>query len=309
MNYVFKTVNEAWCILQDDFGDSTGTHNLSNFYQSFPRGRKCNESICISISILEPKNCLVWTNVRSLSPIYLANEYAWYQNGSRKVEDAPSKVWQKLANKTGPDKGLINSNYGAYIFTQPDINMPGLSVWERTKQLIQNDNDTRQAIIQIPIMPHRGDIDTPCNDSIHFILRNGKLNATIASRSADMWFGAPNDWTQFILWQMMMAKELDVELGWFKCNIGSLHLYEENFITDKEEYFKKINEEYIKGKEDISYFKYYDERDYKIILNELLEDFKILSNNNINKEDKLKELKNEELIYMLTNMKINTFIN
>ena len=307
MEYTFKSVTEAWSIIYDDLAHENIIHDIPDFYTSQPRGRQCNETIGLSLKILEPQNCLLWSKVRGLSPIYLAKECLWYQNGSRKVEDAPAKVWNELVNTDGEDKGLINSNYGAYIFAQKDNKDPNKTVFQATVDLLKRDPDSRQAIWQIPIMSHRQDSDTPCTSSIHFLLRENKLYCTVYMRSCDIWFGMANDMTQFIIWQMMLAKELDVELGWYRHCFGSLHCYKENFISDTKVYFELMNETYVPGAENESYFKFYDDRNYRVILDEILSDFIILSENK--KDDIISNnlLKNKELNYMINNMAVSKF--
>lgn len=307
MEYTFKTANEAFSVIYDDIAHNLDNHDITDFYQSKPRGRTCNETIGCSLIIKEPANCLVWSKVRQLSPIYLAKECLWYLNGSRKAEDAPSKVWINLANKDGNEKGLVNSNYGHYIFIQRDNKHPEMSVYEATIDLLKKDKDSRQAIWQIPIMPHRQDDDTPCTSSLHFLIRDNKLYCTTYMRSCDIWFGFANDISQFIIWQMMLAKELDVELGWYRHMFGSFHVYEENFIKNSENYMNNMNETYIIGKENIPYPKFYDDRNYREILSEIQEDFKILSSKTKKEILDNKLLKNKELQYMFENMKISNF--
>lgn len=309
MEYVFKTAQEAWSVLYDDLGNNNIEHEICDFYQSQPRGRKCNETIGTSIKILEPQNCLIWTKVRKLSPIYLAKECLWYLNGSRKVEDAPSKVWEGLTNKIGKEKGLINSNYGHWIFTKKDNKHPKKSIYEATVDLLKKDSDSRQAIWQIPIMPYRQNDDTPCTSSLHFLIRDNKLYCTTYMRSCDIWFGLANDITQFILWQMKLAKDLNVELGWYRHSFGSLHCYEENFITNKDEYMKDMNDTVKQGHEGMSYFEYYDDRNYRDIFDEIMSDFNILSTKSRQEIVNNDLLKNDELKYMLNNMKVAKFIH
>lgn len=306
--YIFKTANEAFSVLYDDLGNNQiENHEIIDFYKSKPRGRECNETIGTTIKVLEPQNCLVWSIIRRLSPIYLAKECLWYLNGSRKVEDAPSKVWAGLANKDGDEIGLVNSNYGHYIFTQRDNKNPELSVFDATVELLKRDPDSRQAIWQIPIMKHRQDDDTPCTSSLQFLIRDKKLYCTVYMRSCDIWFGLANDISQFMIWQMMLAKELDVELGWYRHSFGSLHCYEENFIKDSNEYLELMGNTYIQGKEDIPYPKFYDDRNYRIILDTIQHDFDILSKYSRQEILDKHMLKNDELIYMLENMKISNF--
>ena len=311
MEYTFKTANEAWLILFDDLSknEKDFKHEISGFYQSKPRGRLCNETIDLSIKILEPQNCLIWSKVRSLPPTYLAKECLWYLNGSRDPEDSPSpKVWNGLKNKANErETGLINSNYGHWIFKKRDNVNCDLSIYDATVELFKKDPDTRQAIWQIPIMPYRQYADTPCTSSAHFILRDNKLHLTMYQRSCDAWFGAANDITQFIIWQMMLAKDLNVELGTYRHVFGSYHVYEENFTTNLETFNNIINEEYLIGKENISYFKYYDGRNYREILDEIMNDFSILANNKRKDIIDKNMLKNKELIYMINNMEVKDF--
>lgn len=306
MEYTFKTANEAWVILYDDLARNDSQHEISGFYQSSPRGKLCNETIDLSIKITEPQNCLVWTAIRGLPISYLAKEYCWYLNGSRRPKDAPSKIWDTLKNMDGPDKDLINSNYGSYIFTQKDNKDNTKTVFEATVDLFKKDPDTRQGIWQIPIMPHRQDPDTPCTSSAHFILRDNKLYLTMYQRSCDAWFGFANDVTQFIMWQMMLANELNVELGTYKHVFGSYHVYENNFIKDNESFNKIMDSEYLIGKEGLPYFKYFDNRNYRDILKDLKDDFNLLNTTSINDISKT-DLKSDQLQYMFDNKKISKF--
>lgn len=192
-----------------------------------PRGLKVKETLGCNIYILNPMDNLVYNTFRGVSPIYISREYEWYKSGSRKVEDASklSKFWETIAN---PD-GTVNSNYGAYIFVkEPD----GKSVWEKTVEILRSDPDTRQAIIQIPIMPGRGSKDTPCTSHIHFQIRDRKLFATTVMRSTDIILGFPLDIFQFTMWQIEMAKELGLELGWHRFISDNLHVYEKNWIEN-----------------------------------------------------------------------------
>ena len=192
-----------------------------------PRGIKIKETLGCNIYILNPMDNLVFNEFRGLSPIYLAKEYAWYKSGSRKVEDAVklSKFWGTIAN----DDGTVNSNYGAYIFVKES---DGKSVWEKTVDILKNDRDSRQAIIQIPIMPSRGSKDTPCTSSIQFFIREDKLFCTVYMRSTDVILGFPIDIFQFTMWQIEMAHELGLNLGWMRFISGNIHCYEKNWIEN-----------------------------------------------------------------------------
>ena len=77
----------------------------------------------------------------------------------------------------------------------------------------KRDPDSRQAIIQIPIMRARGTKDTPCTSSIQFFIRDNKLFTTVYMRSTDIVLGFPIDIFQFTMWQCEMAKELGIDVG------------------------------------------------------------------------------------------------
>lgn len=192
-----------------------------------PRGLKVKETLGCNIYIMNPRDNLVYNTFRGVSPIYLAREYEWYKSGSRRVEDASklSKFWETIAN----DDGTVNSNYGAYIFTKES---DGKSVWDKTVEILRNDPDTRQAIIQIPIMPSRGSKDTPCTSHIHFHIRDNILFATTVMRSTDVILGFPLDIFQFTMWQIEMAAQLNLRIGWHRFVSDNLHLYEKNWIEN-----------------------------------------------------------------------------
>ena len=163
--------------------------------ESSPRGMKIRETLGCSIFIQDPMDNLVYNKFRGLSPIYIAKEYKWYKSGSRSVEDAVklSKFWGTIAN----EDGTVNSNYGAYIFVPEE---DGKSVWQKTVEMLRKDPDSRQAIIQMPIMKSRGSKDTICTSSIQFLIRNGHLFATVYMRSTDVILGFPIDIFQFCMW-------------------------------------------------------------------------------------------------------------
>lgn len=206
-----------------------------------PRGIKIKETLGCNIYIMNPMDNLVYSPFRGLNPIYLAKEKAWYDSGDNSVENAIklSKFWGTIAN----DDGTVNSNYGHYIFGSDPCD-PSMTMWDRTVKILKDDPDTRQAIMQIPIMPHRGCKDTPCTSSIQFFIRDNKLNCTVYMRSTDIILGFPIDIFQFTMWQIRMAKEVGVDLGWMRFISGNIHCYEKNWIeniTDRKFMFYSID--------------------------------------------------------------------
>lgn len=215
----YKNVNEAWENLYYGL-------NVDGDIRS-PRGQKVKETLGCNIYIENPMDNLVYNTFRGVSPIYISKEYKWYKSGDNSAEAAGklSKFWLTIAN---PD-GTVNSNYGHYIFV-PEAD--GKSVWDKTVEILKNDPDTRQAIIQIPIMRARGTKDTPCTSHIHFHVRDGKLLMTVSIRSNDIILGFPIDLFNFTMWQIEMAHELGLEVGWARVSIDNLHCYEKQWIEN-----------------------------------------------------------------------------
>lgn len=224
-NTFYKNANEAWENLY------LGLNEEGDEYS--PRGIKVKETLGCNIYIMDTNDNLVFNTFRGLSPIYLAKEYFWYKSGDNSVEKASklSKFWSTLAN----EDGTVNSNYGHYIFV-PESD--GKTVWEKTVEILRKDPDSRQAIIQIPIMRARGTKDTPCTSSIQFFIREGKLFATVYMRSTDVVLGFPIDIFQFTMWQNEMAAELGVETGWMRFISGNIHCYEKNWINNVDDTFR-----------------------------------------------------------------------
>lgn len=227
----YKNANEAWENLY------LGLNKDGDEYA--PRGIKVKETLGCNIYITNPNDNLVYNTFRGLSPIYLAKEYFWYKSGDNSVEKASklSKFWETIANKDG----TVNSNYGHYIFVKEN---DGKTVWEKTVDILKRDPDSRQAIIQIPIMRARGTKDTPCTSSIQFFIRDNKLFTTVYMRSTDIVLGFPIDIFQFTMWQREMAKELGIDVGWMRFISGNIHCYEKNWIenVDDEFYFTEKSE-------------------------------------------------------------------
>ena len=223
MKGTYSSANEAWYNLYiglNKFGD-----------ESSPRGQKVRETLECDIKILHPEDNLVYSKARCLSPYYIAGEYYWYKSGSNKVKDIynHSKFWDKIQNEdeNGNPNGTVNSGYGYYIFRKDEN---GVSNFDKIIKSLSEDNDTRQAVLQIPITRNIGKKDTPCTSSVQFILRHGKLNCTVYMRSNDIWLGFPYDVFNFTMWQLEIAKALGVEVGWYRHVVGSLHVYERHFM-------------------------------------------------------------------------------
>lgn len=204
--------------------------------ESSPRGLKIKETLGCNIYILNPMNNLVYNSHRLTSPYYLAQEYYWYLSGDRSIESISKYAgfWNRIAN----NDGTINSNYGAYIF-KPQIQYlkDDVSQWDHIVKLLKEDPSSRQAFIQIPIAPFRDTKDVCCTSSFQFFIRSGKLMMITHMRSNDIIKGFCNDITFFCSLQIMLAAELGIPCGWYRHVVGSMHVYENDFLENIDRQF------------------------------------------------------------------------
>jgi len=121
------------------------------------------------------------------------------------------------------DNGVLHGAYG-----------PRLRAWCGVDQLaevrkrLRDDPSSRRACVVLydPARDFRDAKDIPCTVTTHFLVRDGKLNATTFMRSQDLWLGFPYDVFSFTLLQEVIARSLDLEPGVYTHITSSLHLYE-----------------------------------------------------------------------------------
>ena len=201
-----------------------------------PRGEKVKEIINYSIVTDDPRNRVITFAERKTSMKYLLGEFIWYLSGSPNVQDINmySKFWEAIAK----EDGTVNSNYGTRIFGHSKL-YP-FNQWNKAKELLHKDKDSRQAIIRIN---HADDYtyanhDVPCTLTLQFFIRNNALQLVVNMRSNDIWRGYCNDQFQFTMLQELMMLELrefypDLQLGKYYHNAASMHIYEMHFEQAK----------------------------------------------------------------------------
>ncbi len=209
---------------------------LDHGLETQPRGEKVKEILNYSIVLNDPRNRIVTFTDRKTSMRYLLGEFIWYLSGSPSVQDINlySRFWEAIAK----EDGTVNSNYGTRIFGHSKL-YP-YNQWNKAKELLQKDKDSRQAIIRIN---HADDYtyankDVPCTLTLQFFIRNNKLNLIVNMRSNDIWRGYCNDQFQFTMLQELMMLEMrehypDLQLGTYYHNAASMHIYEMHFEQAK----------------------------------------------------------------------------
>ena len=188
---------------------------------------RCKKEIVnANLVLLDPTRNTMCECRRHMSIRYAIGELLWYQSRKNTASSiAPfSKFWQRISD----DGEHINSNYGWCIRDKY-----GFDQWEMIKKVLMNNSDSRQAVMHIK--EARDIIESPtkdlnCTIALQFILRNNKLDLITTMRSNDIWLGLPYDVFNFTCMQIQMAMELGVEVGVYCHNVGSLHMYEQDYL-------------------------------------------------------------------------------
>lgn len=241
-------------------------------YETSPRGQKIKELTNVSLIIENSYDNIVYNPIRKISTKYLVAEFLWYLLGKQDKEGSDfivkyAKFWDSLRNADGS----LNSNYGYYIFNPMNsiykVNnsndfYSNKSQFDYVVSTLTKDKDSRQAIININSIFHKSieNIkDFPCTTTMHFMIRNNKLNLTVHMRSCDIVLGFCNDVFQFTEIQKLLYFNLkntykDLKLGSYTLLANSLHLYERHFDMGKnisfyipnlsEAHFDKANSSY-----------------------------------------------------------------
>ena len=227
-----------------------------------PRGMKIAEVLNDSW-IIDMDDPIITLKERKLSYDFMFGEAAWMLRGKNDVATV-SKYAGAITRFS--DNGI--TFFGAY---GPKI----IDQLPYVLDILQKDQDTRQAVLNIWRENPRSSKDIPCTLSLQFFLRElGDtlwLHTTATMRSNDIWLGTPYDSFNFSAISFYLAcllnnKNINCKLGRLNIQAGSRHLYE----TD----FKKIDA-VIKGEELIDFPKFsfndliplYKKRPDKIIPN------------------------------------------
>ena len=162
---------------------------------------------------------------------YAEREILWYHSLSTNINDIyddkePPQAWKYSAD----EYGNINSNYGHLIFSPIYFSQYAEAVFE-----LQTNPDSRRAtmVYNRPSIweeyKENGKNDFICTNAVNYVIRNGKLHATVQMRSADVVYGYKNDryWQNHVM--DMMCSDLEVEKGDINWQTSSLHIYERHF--------------------------------------------------------------------------------
>jgi thymidylate synthase len=154
-------------------------------------------------------------------------ELMWYLSGSNQVNFIEQYI--PKYSKWSDDGGVTaNGAYGSRLFLPSTIS--GISQYQRVIEKLKAKPDSRNAVIQVysNADAEKESKDIPCTCTIHFAVRQNRLNLHVHMRSNDAFLGLPHDVFAFTMIQEIAARDLGFQLGTYQHSVASLHLYNDS---------------------------------------------------------------------------------
>lgn len=202
---------------------------LTRGHRSAPRGLATQEVIGVSLQLDDPRRRFICVPpVRLLNAAFAAAETVWILSGSdaQWICDYNSRMAEFA------DDGVLMGAYGPRIRRW----QARVDQLDQVRRLLIADPDTRRAVIQLfdPARDGAGHKDVPCTLGYRFFLRNGRLDMHTTMRSQDLWLGFCYDLFAATVLHELMAGWVDAEIGVYRHQVDSLHLYSEHLPLARE---------------------------------------------------------------------------
>ena len=146
-------------------------------------------------------------NLKEKKTIWSQNAEANYWKPKARFEGDVGKIYGvQWRNFNGEDQ-LVNLING--IKQNPDSRRHIMSSW----------NPSELKNMSLP----------PCHVFSQFFIAENKLSCQLYQRSCDMFLGVPFNIASYSLLTHMLARECNLEVGYFIHSLGDFHIYEEHF--------------------------------------------------------------------------------
>lgn len=196
------------------------------------RGSKVKEVTGVTVTLMQPEERCFVLPFRNDNIFHKIAESMWVMSGS---DDATWLTHYLPRALDFSDDGYTwRAAYGKRLrhYNAENDDLGGVDQIAQCANLLNADPTTRRAAMTIfnPQRDWEETKDVPCNNWIHWLIRDGKLQMHVAQRSSDiMWgFSGINTFEWSIL-HTMMAHWCGVKVGVLRYFISSLHLYEKHF--------------------------------------------------------------------------------
>jgi thymidylate synthase len=149
----------------------------------------------------------------------------WYLAGTNELTfiDYYLPEYRKYA-----ENGAIWGGYGPRLFRATSGSGRQLDQVGNILDTLKRKPGSRQAVIQLfeandLAEPHK---DIPCTCTLQFMVREDQLHMITYMRSNDVFWGLPHDIFCFTMFQEIVARSLNIDVGTYKHMVGSLHFYD-----------------------------------------------------------------------------------
>jgi len=229
--YEFDSVDEMQLYILDKLF-TEGEHITTREQNTL---EMCNVNLCLT----NPLNRNTYNPARKWKLPLAIGEFAWHVSGSNGV-DFITYYARQWKNFSSDGKLITQSCYGHKIFKADGY---GESQWDRLITLLKKDKFSRRAVLDVYDSDSGIDYlakDIACVCTVQFLIRKEKLDAIVTMRSNDLIWGLPYDIYLFTMLQELLANQLNVELGRYYHNVGSMHIYERHFDLGKQMMNSKV---------------------------------------------------------------------
>ena len=206
-----ETVGDAWTSLLKSI-----TNHGSFVY---PRGLLYRELLGVSLTVTDAHNNILFHPKRKLAYKFMVAEWLWIWFGMEDVKTISQ--YNPHISKFSDDGIKFAGAYGPRISKQVGY----------IEDTLKKDRDSRQAVMTIYTPNPKPSKDIPCTLSVQFLIRDDRLHTIVTMRSSDAWLGIPYDLFNFSMIGNIFASLLSVHVGSITFNLGSSHVYENNFIA------------------------------------------------------------------------------
>lgn len=253
------------------FSEDNGTvlflDALDYLYNTSPtqmvKGKETREELFATLILRNPQRS--WLILPERKPHVFGSvfETLWVLSGTNSIESL-SKILRR-AKDFSDDGETWRAGYGLRLFRYGK----GINQLDYCLDVLKEDPSTRQAVCSLWNPEEecigRKTVDTPCSNHLQFLIRDGKLHCALTIRSNDLNWGLGHiNLIEFTTIQRLMVLFLrkhgiNVELGTYRHDARSLHIYPDYIKYDVEKVLKKYKfGDWLRFKSPIDYLDFLD---------------------------------------------------
>lgn len=208
-------------------------------------GDKTKEILGMNILLNNPKNIWMLNESRKHNIFHQIFESLHVLVGNNKLSHLARFLpnCKDFSDNWDGTEGTWRAGYGQRIrWFQRDNNGPleyyapddYVDQWRNVVNELKVHPNSRRAVIVLwdPMEDGKfpNSLDYPCNDMIQFLIRNNKLNMIVTQRSSDIiWGYSAINQVEFSLMMQLTASVLGCDLGTYRHQMGSFHIYDRHY--------------------------------------------------------------------------------